>query len=289
MNSTTNSNSPLTFCISTYNNLEYLKLAVKSVRKYSSYKKAPFVIHAENCTDGTKEWLNKNSDKYNLFVVVENNDPAIGIGGGMNRCAEFVETEYIMFLHSDFVVAKNWDVECIKIAKKMDEDQRFWISSHRVEPRIFPKQETRPGTVVYNKEAFGAYHDDFKMTKFQQWAEGFRKYNDFTIPKGEGVSGLIRKRDWDYIGGNDPRFAPSSFDDMDLFLRMQQENFKFILTSKSVVFHFGARGSHRLEENDGKSSKRQQKAERANRIKWLEKWGSAPKFDDYGMIIGLEK
>jgi len=48
---------------------------------------------------------------------------------------------------------------------------------------------------------------------------------------------------------------------MDLFLRMLQHGIRFILPSKSIVWHFGARGSHRLEENDGKSSQRQQEAE----------------------------
>ena len=43
----------ITHCISTYNNLPYLKLAVESVRKYSYWKDAPFIIHAENCSDGT--------------------------------------------------------------------------------------------------------------------------------------------------------------------------------------------------------------------------------------------
>ena len=47
----------ITTCISTNNNLEYLKLAIKSVRKNSYYKDQPVIIHAENCTDGTNEWL----------------------------------------------------------------------------------------------------------------------------------------------------------------------------------------------------------------------------------------
>lgn len=50
----------ITFCISTYNNLEYLKIAIDSVRKNSYFKDAPFIIHAENCTDGTDEWLKEN-------------------------------------------------------------------------------------------------------------------------------------------------------------------------------------------------------------------------------------
>ena len=63
--------SRMTFCISTYNNNNYLQLAIKSVRENSYFKDAPFVIHAENCTDGTNEWLEENKEKYNLDVYIE--------------------------------------------------------------------------------------------------------------------------------------------------------------------------------------------------------------------------
>ena len=105
---------------------------------------------------------------------------------------------------------------------------------------------------------------------------------------GLGVSGLIRKKDWDEIGGNDPRFAPTSWDDKDLFLRMTQAGYKFVLTSKSLIWHFGARGSHRLEENNGQSSQRQIETELRNQLKWLEKWQGIPVYNEYGMINGLK-
>ena len=40
---------------------------------------------------------------------------------------------------------------------------------------------------------FGAYYDDFKGEIFNEWAIEFIDINDFEVPKGEGVSGLIRK------------------------------------------------------------------------------------------------
>ena len=111
-----NSDIPLTFCISTFNNLNYLKIAVDSVRKNSFFINAPFIIHAENCTDGTNEWLEDNKELYNLTIFIEkNNVEPRGIGGGMILCAENVSTEYIMFLHSDFYVTKDWDIECLKL------------------------------------------------------------------------------------------------------------------------------------------------------------------------------
>ncbi len=278
----------ITFCISTFNNLPYLKIAIDSVRKNSHYKDAPFIIHAENCNDGTDKWLIENKEKYQLDVYLDKNEIPLGIGGGMNFCADKVETEFIMFLHSDFYVTKDWDIKLMDVFEKYP-NQKLWVNSHRVEPNMFNNPDQRPGTVIVPKETFGAYHNDFKDQIFDLWAKEFTDTNDFEIPKGEGVSGLIRKKDWDEIGGNDDLFAPASWDDMDLFLRMLQSGFGFILTTKSLVYHFGARGSHRLEENDNKSSERQIKAERDNAQKWLKKWGSMPEFNQYGMICGLKK
>jgi GT2 family glycosyltransferase len=274
----------LTFCISTWNNLPYLKLAIHSVRKNSHFKDAPFIIHAENCTDGTNEWLFDNREKYNLTLIIEpNNDVVKGIGGGMNVCAENVETEYIMFLHSDFYVTKDWDKALMDVHLKYP-NEKLWVNSYRIEPNMF-NSPTRPGTTLVDLDMFGAYYYDFNNQLFDEWAEEFKEINSsYEIPKGEGVSGLVKKSVWDEVGGNDPRFAPTSWDDMDLFLRMLHHRVRFVLPASSVVWHFGARGSHRLEENDGQTSQRQIQAEQKNRRLWLDKWGKMPIFDEYGMI-----
>jgi glycosyltransferase involved in cell wall biosynthesis len=274
--------SNITFCISTYNNLNYLKIAIDSVRKNSYFKDAPFIIYAENCTDGTNEWLKENKELYNLSLIIEpDNKEVKGIGGGMNICAENVQTKYIMFLHSDFYVTKNWDLACYEEIIK--HEKPTWVFSHRVEPNIFGSDQ-RPGTVIVPKEEFGAYYNDFNSILFDEFAKEFVELNEFTIPKTEGVSGIISKKDWDFIGGNDPIFAPASWEDMDLFLRMLYKEYNFVLTSKSLVWHFGARGSHRLEENNGGSSKRQIESEYKNKKLWIQKWGKFPIFDNYGTI-----
>ena len=166
------------------------------------------------------------------------------------------------------------------------EDEDLWVNSFRIEPNMFNSPD-RVGTLLVHPDEFGGYHDDFNTKRFIDYAAEFAKQNDHEIPKGEGVSGLIKKSVWDRIGGNDPLFAPTSWDDHDLFLRMIQDGIKFIMPTKSVVYHFGARGSHRLEENDGKSSERQMKAEQRNSRKFFEKWAGMPIFDEYGMIKGV--
>jgi GT2 family glycosyltransferase len=286
--------SPLTFCISTYNNLSYLKLAVESVRKNSYFKDAPFIIHAENCTDGTNEWLEEVKTQYNLEIYIDKNQTPIGIGGGMNFCADKVKTEFIMFLHSDFYVSKNWDLACLEQYQKENKD-KLWISSLRFEPAMFPDHihylngsKPQPlDNIIIPKEYFGEYWYNFNKEIFEGYAEEFKELNDYTIFKGQGVSGLVSKKNWDMVGGNDPQFSPTSWEDKDLFLRMIQAGFSFTLTSKSVVYHFGARGSHRLEENEGKTSQRQIEAEQANAYKFIKKWGGLPKYNEHIMVIGI--
>ena len=125
----------LTHCISTYNNLPYLKLAVESVRKNSYFKDAPFIIHAENCTDGTYQWLADNGVKYNLTVYIKDLEPS-GLGQGMNFIADKVTTQYINFLHSDFYVTENWYLELLKVHER-EPAKKLWVNSFRIEPNMF--------------------------------------------------------------------------------------------------------------------------------------------------------
>ena len=74
-------------------------------------------------------------------------------------------------------------------------------------------------------------------------------------------------------------------------MRMQLENYPFIMTTKSVVWHFSARGSHfRDEAKDDftKKSKRQQDAEANNVQKWISKWGRLPDYDDQTFVIPIQ-
>jgi len=271
----------ITNCLSTHNNLNYLKLAVKSVRENEYFKDSKLLIHAENCVDGTNDWLNESSSKYRFEYIIEQNEIPKGIGGGMNVCAANVTTELINFLHSDFYVSKNWDLELYKHFE--NGEKKRWVFSQRIQPNIFHEQ-SRPGTIIVPTDMFGEYHHNFNEKYFLEWCEEFKKLNDFTIRLGEGVSGMIRKDDWDYIGGNDPLFSPASWEDKDIFLRMQLEKYDFILTSKSVIYHFGARGSHFPTDDLMQSSERQKQSELNNGRKWFKKWGFWPSFDQFDFI-----
>ena len=272
----------ITTCISSNNNLEYLKLAVKSIRQNAHYNDMPIIVYAENCTDGTNEWLSNN--EYNLEYYIETNEIEKGIGGGMDFCVNKAQTEFINIIHSDMWVAPNQDLELLKLYDNIDKDTRLVASSFRIQPKIFPNDpDYRPGTVFVPINEFGAYHNDFDSNYFDKWATEFSSNNSINVRKGGGAGFFCKKRDYEWIGGNDPLFAPASWEDMDLFIRMQLEGYEFKMTSKSIVYHFSARGSHFRDEakdNFNQKSQRQQTAEQTNAQKFAIKWGRLPDHDE---------
>ena len=245
----------ITTCISSNNNLEYLKLAVKSVRQNAYYKDQPIVIHAENCTDGTDEWLmNQMQKDENLKGYIEHNDVPRGIGGGMDFCVDKSKTEFVNIIHSDMWVAPNQDLELLKLYDNINENTRLIASSFRIQPKIFPNDpEYRPGTVFVPIDGFGAYHNDFDNSSFDEWAKEFSSDNDINVRKGGGAGFFCRKKDYE-----------------------------FKMIPQSVVWHFSARGSHFRDEakdNFNSRSQRQTNSEQANIKKFINKWGCLPEED----------
>jgi len=275
----------ITHCISSFNNLNYLKLAISSVRKNSYYKDAPIIVYAENCQDGTNEWLETINDD-NLEYYIEQNEIPRGIGGGMNFCASKVKTEFVNFLHADFYVGVNWDKYLLDKFEKYP-NQKMMVFSHRIQPNIF-KEESRSGTLIVPMSEFGEYHHNFDEKYFLEWAKQFTEMNDFEIRKSEGVSGLIRKKDWDYIGGNDNRFAPAYWEDADLFIRMINEDFKFVLTSKSIVYHFASRASRFPDDDLTSRPVNLAEIEQRSTQRFIEKYGQLPARDEHDFYVPLQ-
>ena len=280
----------ITTTISTNNNLEYLKLALKSIRQNAHYNDMPIIVHAENCDDGTDEWLKLN--EYNVEYYIDHNDNPKGIGGGMNFCVDKVKTEFVNIIHSDMWIAPNQDIELLKLYDDIG-DTRLIASSFRIQPKIFVNDpDYRPGTVFVDVDDFGAYAEDFDSNSFDEWAKEFSEMNDGSdlVRKAGGAGFFCKVEDYKWIGGNDPLFAPASWEDKDLFMRMQLEDYDFIMTPDSVLWHFSARGSHfRDEAKDDftKTSKRQQEAERRNMQKWISKWGRLPEEDETTFVKPL--
>ena len=201
----------------------------------------------------------------------------------MNFCASKVKTEFINFLQADLYVAEDWDLELLKLHEDYVGKDRGIVFSQRVQPDIFNDSE-RAGTVFVPMDEFGEYYHNFDEKYFLEFCQEFRKLNKFTVRKGEGVSGLIRKEDWDYIGGNDDRFAPAYYEDMDLFIRMQNEGFKFMLTSNSLIYHFASRSSRFPDDDLTQRPKELSDVEQNSTMEFIKKYGRLPDNDEFDFV-----
>jgi len=281
----------ITTVIPTTNNLPYLKLAIQSVRKNAYYKDMPIIVLAENCTDGTDEWLKENVEELNITYWIEKNEIQRGIGGGIDFCVDKVKTEFVNIIHSDMYIGSNQDIELLKLFDEFPND-RLIVSSFRVQPDIFPNDpEYRPGTVFVPKDEFGVYDDDFNSDYFDKWAIEFSNDNDIQVRKAGGAGYFCRVEDHKWIGGNDPIFEPMYWEDKDLFMRMQMEDYKFIMTSKSVVWHFTSRTSRFPDstknlDNNQRPPHLVEWEQRAMR-RFIDKWGRLPDEDKESFVIPI--
>jgi GT2 family glycosyltransferase len=273
----------LTWCINSYRNLPYLKLAIESIRKNAYYKGAPIIVYTENDSE-TGDWISAQPD---ITPIIEFNPKPKGIGGGANEAISRVQTEYFSLIHSDMYISRHYDRPLLD--EVMKSETPTVACAWRFEPDIW-HQPSRLGTTMVpdnTTEGVGVYWHDFDKENFEAFADEFVDTNKIRFRKVEGVSYIMRKKDWDRVGGNDPLYAPTSWEDNDLHVRMSALDYNFVVTSKAVVWHFGSRGANFMDQPDkitGRSD-RQLKTEQINVQKFINKWGEVPTFDEYGFIV----
>ena len=74
------------------------------------------------------------------------------------------------------------------------------------------------------------------------------------------------------------------WEDKDLFMRMQLENYKFSMTSKSVVWHFASRTSRFPDDNLNHRPDYLAEYEIRSTQRFIEKWGRLPEEDDQTFV-----
>lgn len=277
--------SNITNCIGTYNSIEYLKICIKSIRK-NEFFKSPLIVFADGCTDGTNEWLLENKEKYDITCIIEDRCENSSNGYGMNVCASHVETEYINFLHADFYCHQHFDLNLYNIMLK-HKDKRYTASSYLIQPSLFNVVDY-PGVTQVPLDVCGHNYSTFKEDVFTNLANDLED-QQLNYPIIVGCAFMIKKEDWDFVGGNDISFKPNGYDDTDLFIRMINLGFKYEVTTDSVVFHFAGRGGNGFFHND--TSKRNN-TNLLGEIKtskiFHEKWQASVFYDKYNMVDGLQ-
>ena len=203
--------------IPTLNNLEYLRLCIKSIKKNSNYNHQ-IIPHVNIGEDGTVDFLKKQNIEYTLT------NHNAGICEGMNLASKKAKNDFILYAHDDFYFCPSWDIS-LKNEIDIIGHKNFYLS----------------GIMMNNgplKFDCGDTLENFDESKL---LENYQNVNYYDFQGSTWAPHLIHKTLWNKIGGFSEEYYPGTGSDPDLNMKLWKEGvriFKGINNCK--VYHFGS-------------------------------------------------
>ena len=237
--------------IPTLNNINYLKLCIKSIKNNSNFNHE-LIIHVNQGTDRTIEFLKKEKIKYSYTKY------NAGICEGVNLASRLSTTNYILYAHDDFYFCPGWDDALVNELENL-KNNLFYFS----------------GTMIHNGQVefnCGNSLEDFNEKKLLNEYKNI-KFNDFQ--GSTWAPHLIHKDLWNKIGGFSEEYFPGTGSDPDLNMKLWKEGvriFKGLQNCK--VYHFGSIVTRQKEK---KFNTITESGSKGSKI-FLLKWGISIKF-----------
>ena len=232
--------------IPTFNNLDYLKQCIKSIKKNSTYNHE-IIPHVNEGNDGTIEYLKSINTEYSYTNYNS------GICKGMNMAAKKAKTNYILYAHDDFYFCPKWD-QVLKSEVDKIGHNRFYLS----------------GTMVNNGQIELNCGNDLESFDEKKLLEKIDESNYYDFQGSTWAPHLIHKEIWDKVGGFSEEFFPGTGSDPDLNMKLWMENIRiFKGINDFKVYHFGSIVTRRYKNHP---TIRTESGSRGAKI-FLLKWG----------------
>ncbi len=221
-----------------WNNLEYLKLCVRSIHTHSYYNPQIIVIVNEG-KDGTVEWIDAKKE-IDYIHVTEN----IGICYGLNSCRSLIKSDYVVYINDDMYVLPGWDKVLFDEVAQID-TREFILSSTMIEP-------TDTGNRCVVVQDFGQAINSFKEDALlKEYVDLYR--NDWC--GGTWPPNLVHIDVWDLVGGLSIEFSPGMYSDPDFSRKLYELGVRiFKGKGNSLVYHFGSKSTRRIKTNQGRKT-----------------------------------
>jgi len=230
--------------IPTFNNLNFLKLCLYSIKKNSKYEHE-IIIHINEGTDGTFDYVKNSGIKYTFSPKNE------GVCSAYNKSAKISSNEYIVLGHDDMYFCPDWDIYFVNELNKINH-KNFFLS----------------GTMVQNSN--GPINID--CGKNPETFNEKKLLNELPLIKFEDFQGthwqpsLIAKSTWDSVNGFSEEFFPGLGSDPDFNMKLWKRGIRiFKGLGKCRVYHFSSISLRKKVWNNGAKV-------------FLLKWGISIKF-----------
>ncbi|MEO7622755.1 MAG: glycosyltransferase [Gallionella sp.] len=244
--------------IPSWNNLDLLKLCVRSIQQNSSLSHQ-IIIHVNDGSDGTLEWVRTQQLDHT------HSSQNVGICLAVNEAAMHAKLDYILYLNDDMYCCPGWDTALIKKLNTLDTDL-FMLSGTMIEP----VQTSNPCVVVKD---YGRSADKFAEQALLANLSSHHK------PDWYGATWpptLVHAKWWFKVGGYSSEFSPGMSSDNDFSMKLWHAGCRIFLgVGDSLVYHFQAKSTGRIKKNNGGKQ-------------FLHKWGIRQSvFDRYYLRRGL--
>jgi len=248
--------------IPTFNNLEYLKVCLNSIKKNSKFNHQ-IIPHVNVGDDGTKDFL--ISEKIE-FTFTEYNS---GICEGMNLAAKKSKFDYILYAHDDFYFCPNWDLALKDEIEKIGHNN-FYLS----------------GIMMNNGPLKFDCGNNLNTFNEKKLLENFNKVNHFDFQGSTWAPHLIHKTLWNKVGGFSEEYFPGTGSDPDLNMKLWKCGVRiFKGLNNCKVYHFGSIVTRKYKNHP---TIKTESGSRGGKI-FLLKWGITIKFFKKYFLLSDQK
>jgi len=221
--------------IPSWNNLDYLKCCIESIRKNSTYVHQ-IIVHINEGLDGTLEWVKDQRLSYSYSTK------NVGVCYGFNAPAVLASSDYLVLSDDDFYFTPGWDAGLLEEIKKLDHDY-FCIAGTMIEH-----------TATTNRCAIAPY-DFGKTVKTFDEQKLLREFQSIPFQDWNGGNWypmVLHKRIWELIGGLSVELSPGMGSDPDMMMKLWHCGVRYYKgVSASRVYHFGSKTTGRIKKNNG--------------------------------------
>lgn len=233
--------------ILTYNNLEYNKACLDSIRRYTALGTYEIVIVDNNSTDGTREWLLQQEG-----IKLALNEENLGFPKGCNIGIDLADKDSdIMLLNNDTVVTARWLENlqrCLYSDKTIGAAGAVSLSTANLQGVDF---------TYSNFDEMQILADKNNVSDSRRWEEKLKLI---------GFCLLLKRTVLNEVGKLDERFTPGYYEDDDLSLKIVEAGYKLMLCHDAFIHHYLGT-SFRQDQNKFWNLLNE------NQKKFTEKWG----------------
>ena len=231
--------------VPTFNNFEYLKLCLDSLKKNSFYKHE-YIIHINEGSDKTLEFVKSNNYKFSYSKINE------GVCVAFNKAVKLASKKFIVLAHDDMYFCPDWDKAFQSELSKLPDNSDFFLSGTMVQPfESYINLNCGDSIKNFDEQKLLAELPKIKFKDFQgtHWQPS-----------------LIPLKTWNKVGGFSEEFSPGLGSDPDFNMKLWNEGVRlFKGLGNCRVYHFSSLSLRKKVWNNGAKT-------------FLLKWGISIKF-----------